>query len=131
MIGPGAGETVASTGVVSMQRQRMSSTTMSEQEFHSMADEALEEIHDAVEEALEEGFEDDFDCNMSVRCSALQVRLQWVGRCAVETKRPCFSQWSLERTRTASLYISRAQSAPLCFEARLRKGGRIMPFLIA
>ncbi|CAM9228070.1 unnamed protein product [Ectocarpus sp. 12 AP-2014] len=65
MIGPGAGETVTSMGVVSMQRQGMSSTAMSEQEFHSVADEALEEIHDAVEEALEEGFEDDFDCNMS------------------------------------------------------------------
>ncbi|CAM9718928.1 unnamed protein product [Ectocarpus sp. 13 AM-2016] len=65
MIGPGAGETVTSMGVVSMQRQGMSSTTMSEQEFHSVADEALEEIHDAVEEALEDGFEDDFDCNMS------------------------------------------------------------------
>ncbi|CAM9814470.1 unnamed protein product [Ectocarpus sp. 6 AP-2014] len=64
-IGSGVGETVACTGVVSMQRQGMSSTTMSEQEFHSVADEALEEIHDAVEEALEEGFEDDFDCNMS------------------------------------------------------------------
>ncbi|CAB1102317.1 unnamed protein product [Ectocarpus sp. CCAP 1310/34] len=65
MIGPGAGEIVTSMGVVSMQRQGMSSTTMSEQEFHSVADEALEEIHDAVEEALEEGFEDDFDCTMS------------------------------------------------------------------
>ncbi|CAM9570054.1 unnamed protein product [Ectocarpus sp. 4 AP-2014] len=65
MTGPGAGETVASTDVVSIQRQGMSSTAMSEQEFHSVADEALEEIHDAVEEALEEGFEDDFDCNMS------------------------------------------------------------------
>lgn len=72
MIGPGAGETVASTGIVSMQRQGMSSTTMSEQEFHSVADETLEEIHDAVEEALEDGFEDDFDCNMSVRWSTLQ-----------------------------------------------------------
>ncbi|CAM9566821.1 unnamed protein product [Ectocarpus fasciculatus] len=65
LIGPRAGEAVTSTGVVSVQRKGMSSTTMSEQEFHSVADEALEEIHDAVEEALEEGFEDDFDCNMS------------------------------------------------------------------
>ncbi len=45
----------------------MSSSTMSEREFHLLADEALEEIHDAVEEALEDGFEDEFDCNMSVR----------------------------------------------------------------
>lgn len=38
---------------------------MSEGEFHAVADEELEEIHDAVEEALEEGFEEDFDCNMA------------------------------------------------------------------
>lgn len=44
----------------------MSSSAISEREFHSVADEALEEIHDAVEEALEDGFEDDFDCHMSV-----------------------------------------------------------------
>ncbi|CAM9654178.1 unnamed protein product [Scytosiphon promiscuus] len=46
-------------------RRGMSSTTMSERDFHSVADEALEDIHDAVEEALEEGFPEDFDCNMS------------------------------------------------------------------
>lgn len=44
----------------------MSSSAISEREFHSVADEALEEIHDAVEEALEDGFEDEFDCHMSV-----------------------------------------------------------------
>lgn len=39
---------------------------MSERDFHVAADEALEDIHDAVEAALEAGFEDDFDCNISV-----------------------------------------------------------------
>lgn len=46
---------------------RRSMSTMSEREFHSMADEELECIHDDVEGALEDGFEDEFDCNMSVR----------------------------------------------------------------
>lgn len=49
-----------------MPRRGMSSADMSEQDFHLVADEELEEIHDAVEEALEEGFGEDFDCNMSV-----------------------------------------------------------------
>lgn len=46
-------------------RRGMSSSTMSERDFHLVADEALEDIHDTVEEALEDGFEDEFDCNMS------------------------------------------------------------------
>ena len=41
-------------------------SAMSEKDFHVVADEVLEDIHDAVEEALEEGFEEDFDCNMAV-----------------------------------------------------------------
>lgn len=45
---------------------RRGMSTMSEREFHAVADEELEEIHDAVEEALEEGFEEDFDCHMAV-----------------------------------------------------------------
>lgn len=51
-------------GGIGAMRRGMS--TMSEGEFHAVADEELEEIHDAVEEALEEGFEEDFDCNMAV-----------------------------------------------------------------
>ena len=47
-------------------RRDLSSSTMSERDFHLLADEALEEIHDAVEEALEDGFDEEFDCNMSV-----------------------------------------------------------------
>lgn len=49
-----------------MGAMRRGMSTMSEREFHAVADEELEEIHDAVEEALEEGFEEDFDCNMAV-----------------------------------------------------------------
>ena len=40
---------------------------MSEAEFHAVADEELEGIQDAVEIALEEGFDEEFDCNLSVR----------------------------------------------------------------
>eukprot|EP00752_Nemacystus_decipiens_P015568 g13891.t1 len=46
-------------------RRGLSSSTMSEREFHLVADEALEDIHEAVEEALEDGFAEEFDCNMS------------------------------------------------------------------
>lgn len=62
-------------------RAQSSPTEMSEQEFHGVADEALEGIHDAVEEALEDGFEEDFDCNMSVRgkfCALLPPRIRAV-----------------------------------------------------
>lgn len=47
--------------------RRGMATLSSEREFHLVADEELEEVHDAVEEALEEGFDDDFDCNIAVR----------------------------------------------------------------
>eukprot|EP00903_Cladosiphon_okamuranus_P017315 g15954.t1 len=43
----------------------MSSSTMSEREFHLIADETLEDINDVVEQALEDGFDEEFDCNMS------------------------------------------------------------------
>ncbi|CAM9895593.1 unnamed protein product [Ascophyllum nodosum] len=43
----------------------MSTTGMSEAEFHAVADEELEGIQDAVEIALEEGFDEEFDCNLS------------------------------------------------------------------
>lgn len=61
--GEGTGQAAKSPAA----RRGMSSSAMSEREFHLLADAVLEEIHDAVEEALEDGFEDEFDCNMSVR----------------------------------------------------------------
>lgn len=45
----------------------MMSTSMPEREFHVVADDALEDIHDGVEGALEDGFDGDFDCNLAVR----------------------------------------------------------------
>lgn len=69
----------------------MSSTAMSERDFHSVADEALEEIHDAVEEALEDGFPGDFDCNMSVgatqtsTCVLRLMALHGIGRLRVQS----------------------------------------------
>lgn len=66
--GAGAAAIARCTGS-DMSKRNMSSTTMSERDFHTVADEALEDIHDAVEEALEEGFPEDFDCNMSVSVS--------------------------------------------------------------
>lgn len=44
-------------------------STMSEANFHDIADEELEGIHDNVEGALEDGFDGEFDCNMSVSLS--------------------------------------------------------------
>ena len=49
-----------------MEVVRRGMSAMCEGDFHAVADEELEEIHDAVEEALEEGFEGDFDCNLAV-----------------------------------------------------------------
>lgn len=59
---------MASSKALQQQQQRrgMSTTTMSEAEFHDVADMVLEMIHDVVEAALEDGFEGDFDCNLSV-----------------------------------------------------------------
>lgn len=54
-------------------------SAMSEKDFHVVADEVLEDIHDAVEEALEEGFEEDFDCNMAVS----RAMASWLLPCAV------------------------------------------------
>lgn len=69
IIGGGSREAAgppAATAAAAVARRGTSSSTMSEREFHDVADEALEDIHDAVEEALEDGFEEEFDCNMSV-----------------------------------------------------------------
>lgn len=75
----------------------VSSSAMSEREFHLIADEALEDIHDAVEEALEDGFAEEFDCNMSVgatlcmitrkRCSCLKGCCAGVADTAHKTPR--------------------------------------------
>lgn len=69
IIGRGSSATKELTAAATPARRNMSSSTMSEREFHLIADEALEDIHDAVEEALEDGFTEEFDCNMSVGAS--------------------------------------------------------------
>lgn len=74
---PEMGNSRLSWRAVSITRRRLSS--MSEADFHDIADDVLEGIHDEVEGALEDGFQGEFDCNISVstgvatsRCAFLE-----------------------------------------------------------
>lgn len=61
---PEMGNSRLSWRAVSITRRRISS--ISEADFHDIADDVLEGIHDEVEGALEDGFQGEFDCNISV-----------------------------------------------------------------
>lgn len=85
-VGGGGGDSAGASfgpGQSSALRQR-AMATLSEGEFHDVADDALEGINDAVERSLEDGFDGDFDCNMSVRegCDTVhraQYAFKWDG----------------------------------------------------